>query len=143
MTATVRRTGDAKETTLELLADLEHEFWFPRHSVRLGLATSEHERHIQLSRRERISNTSSLARWSSYWFDCAADHRRHERSHMELAGPATPLLPGRGNSFQCCALCHAGFYRSQNGGEPALGFGRQHQYQHGAVPRFRCRQTKS
>src|SRR5260370_40134839 len=139
MTATVRRTGDAKETTLELLADLEHEFWFPRHSVRLGPATSEHERHLQLSRRERISNTSSLARWSSYWFDCAADHRRHERSHMELAGPAAALLPGRGNSFQCCALCHACLYRWQDRAGPALGVGRPHQYQHGRVPPCLCR----
>src|SRR6266511_5354737 len=45
------RTTNAK-TTLELLANLQHEFWVYGHPVWVGLAARQHERHLYLPRRE-------------------------------------------------------------------------------------------
>src|SRR6267378_2925257 len=85
-----------EKTTPEFLADLEHEFWLSRDPVRLGLAACQHERDLQLSRRQRIRYSPSLAGGSGHRLDRPADHRRHERPHLDLArSPSSLLFGGR------------------------------------------------
>ena len=119
------------------MADLEHEFWVSRDPVRLGIAARQHERDLQLSGRQRIRYPPSLAGGSGHRLDCPADHRRHERPHLELARPPPSLLFSGRDPFQPCVIRHARFQQRQNGRQLFVDSGCQHQYQHGAVPRFR------
>src|SRR6266850_3293423 len=131
------RKTNAK-TALEFLADLQHEFWFPRHSVWLGSTARQHERDLQLSRSKGIRYSFTLACWASHRIDRATHYRRDERPHMELARQTTPLFSGRCDPFKHSPFLHARFNWRENGSWVALGSGRKHQYQHGAFPRV-CR----
>src|SRR5690349_9469170 len=95
------------ETTLELLADLEHEFRVPRDSVWLGFAARQHEPDLQVPARRRKLAALPLARWSNYRSDHSTDYRVDERSHLEPARPAPSLLSQRRDSRECRSLLHA------------------------------------
>ena len=47
----IERSSHAK-TALKLLANLEHEFRIFWHSIRLGVANGQYERHLPVSRRQ-------------------------------------------------------------------------------------------
>src|SRR5450631_1561196 len=68
------RLNDSK-TTQELLADLEHEFWVPRHPVWLGIADGQHERHLRISGRSRGPDSDPVARGPAHRSAGAAYHR--------------------------------------------------------------------
>src|ERR1051326_8372590 len=95
MSTRVRRELN-EQTTSEFLANLEYELRLSRHSVWLGIAAREHERHLQLSRGERIGHTAPLVGGPRDRIDRSANHRRHERSHVELAGTSPSVFSGRG-----------------------------------------------
>src|ERR1700682_2091821 len=93
-----------EKNTPESLADLEHEFWVSRDPVRLGIAACQHERDLQLSRRQRIRYPPALAGRSGHRLDRPTDHRRHERPHVELARSPPSLLFGGRDPFQPCVI---------------------------------------
>src|SRR6185295_16805176 len=88
------------ETTLELLADLEHEFRVPRDSVWLGVAACQHEPDLPIPARRRELAALPLARWSNHRSDRPADHRIDERPHVEPARSTASLFPHRRDSRQ-------------------------------------------
>src|SRR4051794_11566001 len=95
------------KTTFIFLADLEHEFrvlWDP---VRLGLANGEYERHLPISRRQRIRHCFSVACRPADGVDCAANHWLCKRSHLGSTGTTTTLFSGRGSAGKPRAYCHA------------------------------------
>src|SRR5215207_7607463 len=104
------------EAPLELLADLEHEFRVPRHSIWLGLAARQYERHLRKARRKSRSTANSLACSASHGFDRSADHRLYERSHVDPAGPSPPIFSRRRNPREHRALHHADIFDVVDGG---------------------------
>src|SRR6185369_15073392 len=129
------------ETTLELLADLEHEFRISRHSVWLGFAARKHEPDLQVPARRGKLASVSLARWPNHGVNHSTHHRFDERSHLEQAWSSPSLFSRGGDSRQCCALLHARFVRSVDGCGTALDTRREHQYHDGTVSRVCRRQA--
>src|SRR5258705_296081 len=125
-----------RKSALEFLADLQHEFWFPRHSVWLGSTARQHERNLQLPRSKGIRYSFTLARWASHGIDRPTHYRRNERPDMELAWPPPALFSGRCDPFKHSPFLHPRFNWRQNGSWVALGLGCKHQHQLGALPRF-------
>src|SRR5215469_14812508 len=62
------------ETTKEPLADLEHEFRVPRHSVWLGAADGQHERYLRIPRCACRSDSHFVAGSSADGIDRSAHH---------------------------------------------------------------------
>src|ERR1044072_4129974 len=104
LTSTRDKGSEHEQTTPECLADLKHELWVSRNPVRLGIAARQYELDLKLSRRQGIGHPVSLAGGPGNRFDCPADYRRHERSHMELARPAPSVLSGGSDSVQSRAV---------------------------------------
>src|SRR5262249_2536171 len=97
------------KTTLELLADLEHEFWFHGDPVWLGITAREHEWYLPLSWSKARAGPDLVAGRSGNWFDCAANHRLDERSHVEPPRTSSTIFLDGSDSCQHCSLFHAGF----------------------------------
>src|SRR6185369_12049183 len=95
-----------EQTTLELLADLEHEFRISRDSVWLGFAARKHEPDLQVPARRGKLASVSLARWSNHGFAHSTDHRLDERSHLEPTRPSSSLLSHRCDTRQRRPLRH-------------------------------------
>src|SRR5215211_4652060 len=108
------------ETTLELLADLEHEFRVPRHSIWLGLAARQHERHLRKARRKSGSTADSLAGCTAHGIDRSTHHRLYERSHVDASRSPPPVLSCRRYSGEHCTLLHADVFESVDGGRITL-----------------------
>src|SRR6476646_10259297 len=87
-----------EKTASEFLADLEHEFRVPRHSVWLGVAARQHEPDLQVPARRRKLAAVSLARWSNHRSDHSTHHRLDERPHLEPARAAPSLFSRGGDS---------------------------------------------
>src|SRR5258706_7649481 len=96
-----------EQTTLELLADVEHELRVYGYPVWLGSATRKHESHLQVSACRREFAAIPLAGRSYHRITHTAHHRIDERSHLESSGKASPILPGGSNPGQLGALCDA------------------------------------
>jgi hypothetical protein len=82
----------------KVLADLEHELRLPSASSSAGIADGQHERHLRISGRARRPDSDSVAGRAADRIDRAADHRARQRPHLEPAGAAASVLPGRRDS---------------------------------------------
>src|SRR6185503_7379577 len=125
------------ETTLELLADLEHEFRVPRHSVWLGFTAREHEPDLQVPACRGEFDFLPLARWPNYGFNYSTDHRFDERPHLEPSRSPPSLLSHRRDSREHRSVLHARFVGIVDGCRTALDSRCKHQHHDGTVPSVR------
>ena len=131
-------TADGKTST-QLLADLEHVVRVPRHSVRLGAADGEHERHLPVPRGAGERDPDPVAGGAADRPHRAADRRLLLGPHLEPARPPPPLLPRRRDRGEPRPPRHAELERPLDGRGPPVGPRRLRQREHGALPRLRRR----
>ena len=81
-----------REAAAHILANLEYELRIPRHTVWLGTADGEYERHLRIPGRAGRSDSNSVAGRAADRIDRATDHRPCQRSHLGTAGPQASVL---------------------------------------------------
>src|SRR5271165_2496092 len=135
-------TGSAlrdAETAKKLLANLEHEFRVPRHSVWLGPADGQYERHLRVSGGASGPDPDSMVGGSAYWITRTTHHRALQRQHVDMARAPEALFPHRRHPQLMRADSDAKVVDALDGRGVAVDLGFLHQHQHGAIPRVRGR----
>src|SRR5262249_48521988 len=133
-----RIRGSHAKTTSELLANLEHEFWLPWHSIRLGIANGQYEPDLQVSRSEGRRYPIAVACRAADRIYRATDYWRCERSDLGTAWQAAAVFPRRRDIELDGASGNAELQRALDGGGLALDFGRINQCVDGAISCVRC-----
>ena len=108
MSATSRRPTAAiavrPKAAAHVLGNLEHELRLPRHPDRLRPSEREREPDLRDPGRQGRGHSDPVDRGADHRPAGAAARRLRQRPHLEPAGPAAALLPGRAPSLASLAL---------------------------------------